>query len=63
MAKNHQPDGKNGNYKFFNEDEKNVHKNNTFHQIKYLNLSMRDQVDSDITFFLYTSIDFIERAL
>jgi protein-tyrosine phosphatase len=24
---------------------------------------MRDQVDSDITLFLYTSIEFIERAL
>ncbi len=31
--------------------------------IKYLKLSMRDQVDSDITFYLYSVIEFIEEAL
>jgi protein-tyrosine phosphatase len=33
------------------------------HKIKYLFLSMRDQVDSDITFYMYAAFDFIERAL
>lgn len=31
--------------------------------IRYLKLSMRDQVDSDITFYLYAVIEFIEEAL
>ena len=31
--------------------------------IQYLNLQMRDQVDSDLTLFLYTAIEFIERAI
>ena len=31
--------------------------------IRYLKLSMRDQVDSDITFYLYSVIEFIEEAL
>lgn len=32
-------------------------------QIKYLNLSMKDQIDADISLFLYTSIEFIEEAM
>jgi len=31
--------------------------------IKYLKLSMRDQVDSDITVYLYSVIEFIEDAI
>jgi protein-tyrosine phosphatase len=34
----------------------------TTKKIEYLNLQMRDQVDCDLTVFLYTAIDFIERA-
>jgi hypothetical protein len=32
-------------------------------KIEYLNMQMRDQVDSDLTVFLYTAIEFIEKAL
>lgn len=31
--------------------------------ITYLRLAMRDQVDSDLTMFVYSAIDFIEGAL
>lgn len=30
---------------------------------EYLNLSMRDQVDSDITLFVYSVVEYIENAL
>jgi hypothetical protein len=31
--------------------------------IKYLYLSMRDQIDCDMHFYMYSSFDFIEQAL
>ena len=33
-----------------------------YEDLKYLKLSMRDLVDSDITFFIYSAIEFIEEA-
>ena len=42
------------------QNPKNVHSDS---QIRYLKLSMRDQVDSDITFYLYAVIEFIEKTL
>ncbi len=32
-------------------------------KLKYLYLSMRDQIDSDITFYLYAVIEYIEQVL